>query len=104
MCILELLIDVENFKAICKNSRVISLTKIDCLCIYLMAIVFNDSSSFEVLKQYQSFFFFLFVMKKGLLLRNNQSWEFVFFFMCYNNLKGYPAEIFMERLFTTLFV
>lgn len=30
MCILELLIDVENFKAICKKSRVISLTKIDC--------------------------------------------------------------------------
>lgn len=30
MCILEHVIDVENCKAICKSSRVISLTKIDC--------------------------------------------------------------------------
>lgn len=43
------------------NSRVISLTKIftnDCfLCIYLMAIIFKDSSSFEVLCNIEAFFF-----------------------------------------------
>lgn len=63
-----------------------------------MAIIFNDSSSFEMLSNIDAF-----CVKKGLLLRNNQSWE-LFFSMFYNNLKGYPAEIFMERLFTTLFV
>lgn len=55
MCILELLLDVKIFKEICKNSRVISLTKIDCLCIYLMAIIFKDSSSFEVLCNIEAF-------------------------------------------------
>lgn len=52
-----LIIDVENFKAICKNARVISLTKIRLfLCIYLMAIIFKDSSSFKVLCNIEAFF------------------------------------------------
>lgn len=63
-----------------------------------MAIIFKDSSSFKVLCNTEAF-----CVKKGLLLRNKQSWEF-FFFMFYYNLRGYPAEIFMERFFTTLFV
>lgn len=69
-----------------------------------MAIIFKDISSFEALCNIEAFFVFV---KKGLLLRNKQSWQFfcfVFFFTFYNNLRGYPAEIFMERFFTTLFV
>lgn len=56
MCILEHLLDVENFKAICKKKkRVISLTKTDCLCIYLKAIIIKDSSSFYVLCNIEAF-------------------------------------------------
>lgn len=101
MCILELLIDVENFKAICKNSRVISLTT-TVLCIYLMAIIFKESSSFKVLCNIEAFL----CVKKGLLLSNKQSLEVLvdfFFFTFYNDLRVYPAGLFMERFFTTLF-
>lgn len=63
---------LKFLKKSAKTQRVISLTKIDCLCIYLMAIIFKDSSSFEVLCNIEAFL----CVKKGLLLRNKQSWEF----------------------------
>lgn len=63
-----------------------------------MAIIFKDSSSFEVLCNIEAFF-----VKKGLLLRNKQSWEFFFSLMFYNDLRAYPAEIFMERFFYNTF-
>lgn len=47
MCILEHLIDVENFKAICKKLKSYFPDKDRLfLCIYLMAIIFKDRSSF----------------------------------------------------------
>lgn len=68
MCILEHLIDVESFKAICKNSRVISLTRKTVLCIYLMAIIFKDRSSFKVLCNIEAFF--LFACEEGPIAEN----------------------------------
>jgi len=55
MCILEHLIDVENFTAICKNSRVISLTKKDCF-MYIFDGHHYDSSTFKVLCNIEVFF------------------------------------------------
>lgn len=58
MCILGQLIDVENFKAICKKKKekIPSYFPVeDCLCIYLVACVFKDPSSFVVLCNMEAF-------------------------------------------------
>lgn len=47
--------------------------QITVLCIYSMAFIFKDISSFEVFCNIEAFY-----VKKGLLLRNKQSWEFLF--------------------------
>lgn len=49
---------LKILKQSAKNSRVISLTRYlqkTVLCIYLMAIIFKDSSSFEVLCNIEAF-------------------------------------------------
>lgn len=49
---------LKILKQSAKNQELFPWQRSTVLCIYLMAIVFNDSSYFEVLKQYQSFFSF----------------------------------------------
>lgn len=63
-----------------------------------MAIIFKDSISLKVLCNIEAF-----LCEEGPIAEKNTKLG-VFFFMFYNNLRGYPAEIFMERFFTTLFV
>lgn len=51
----------------------IDICRVVFLCIYLMAIMFQDINSFEMICNIK-----VFDVKKGLLLRNKQSWEFLF--------------------------
>lgn len=61
-----------------------------------MAVVFSDSCSFEMLSNIEAF-----CVKKGLLLRNNQSWEFVFLFVLQQSEGLSCRNIYGETFYNT---
>lgn len=102
MCILEHVTDVEIFLSnLQQKKQLISLTRYfqNCFMYIFDGHCFYESlsSSFKSVMQFSSFFF----VKMGLLLRN-RSWEI--FGLCFTIIwRGYPAEIFMERIFYNTF-
>ncbi len=62
-----------------------------------MAIIFKDSSSFKVLCNIEAF-----CVKKGLLLRNKQSWE-VFFLYVLQESEGLSCRNIYGKIFYNTF-
>lgn len=102
MCILGWLIDVENVIAICKKKKKKSKELFPCqrLSMYIFdGLRFQGSWLFCSFMQYGRFC----AWRRASCWVINKAGSFIPPCMFYKDLRGYPAGIFMERFFTTLF-